>query len=234
MHAPVAIPSSVSAKAIFVDGPSSNSIKQALGIERFHYPALYDVLVGKVGVCRKLAHPPIMTADPCKVDRQGLSKLLKGAGFEVAFSTTARGEDDDNLLARIAPLDLPAVQEIVVVTSDQDFVPILRQKVSLGIKVYWVSTLCEHPTHHRHGLSENVLNLCKSGVFKFVDLHTYRQEISCKKKTSDLTPGRSSESDDLTLISLRLRSRDPHQHRLLASEVQRIATLIKGVSFKVE
>jgi hypothetical protein len=217
-------------KAVFVDGPASNRVKTALGIGMFHFPNLYGVLVNKVGVSRTLAFPPVMTADPEKVDCESMRKSLAGAGFEIMFSTGRDQSDDETLKFRIGELDPAKVGEIVILTSDQDFVPVLKQKASHGMKVHWVSTYRPDPIRNRHCLSPSVIDLFKTGVFNFVDLDRFTGELSHKRRESDLPAGKSTDRDEVTQITLRLRSRDAQAHLKLAGAIMRLKSELPGLT----
>ncbi|HVU75527.1 MAG TPA: hypothetical protein VHD38_01655 [Candidatus Paceibacterota bacterium] len=222
------------AKAIFVDGPSANKVKESLGIRFVNFAGLYRVLVNLVGECRVLACAPVMTAHPERVSNgNGLAKQLAAAGFEL-FAVTSQGSRDDAYLKNeIARLEPHVVREIVLVSSDKDFVPVLRAKVSQGIVVYWVSTMSVHPDTGRHGLSRDLIALFEAKEFHFVDLGRYRREICELSRRGDVRREASASSESRTKVAITLNNKDPREHLKLASELRRLQRDFSGLTFNI-
>jgi len=221
-------------KAIFVDGPSANSMKAALGINLVSYQGLYRVLC-KIGVCGALTRTPLVTMHPERVAQgEGLCKHLAGAGFDVLPVESRGSADDEAIKECIRRLDPQEVGEVVIMTSDQDFVPVLRQKVSQGIQVYWVSTLRPDPKKGRHALSSSVISLFQSGVFSFVELAKFSRQITLKRPSAVASNCYVPSDDSLTVITLRLRSDRPADHMRLASEIANLKKRFSGLTFTVE
>ena len=223
-------------KAIFVDGPSANHIKSFFGIERINFQGLFKVLTELIGTCRVLVHAPIVTIHPERVVyNHGISKDLTGAGFEMLEVTSSRGADDRAIIARIDKLTLADVAEIVIVTSDRDFIPVLQSKATQGIRVLWVSTRHTHPKDKSHHLSRDVLNLCDRGVFKFIEIANYRHLIADRSKSSTPRPQPNPrETSEFTKITLRLNARQQRTHHELVAAVQELTRRFSGLSFTID
>lgn len=212
-------------KAIFVDGPWMNSARRKLGIPEVGYLALYDLLVTRVGQCKALARPPIVTVHPDRCAHGGgLVKRLAACGFEVLPADSHEGADDESICAHIRDLDPELIREIVVVTGDKDFVPVLRQKVTQGIRVFWVSTMLPDPSDNRCHFSEDVKRLCDCGVFTFVELGNYRSKIGLRRSPRECPRDDRPrhQVDNVTIIELRLKSNNPRAHVELADGIRRL------------
>jgi len=221
-------------KAILIDGQSANRMKAALGIRLVDYRGLYQVLYEKIGSYRSLACMPAVTVHPEQLLRVNfLNKHLAGAGFEVLPVASEGSADDKEIMRRIELLDPRTVAEIVLVTSDQDFIPVVREKASQGISIYWVSTRKPDPRCGQR-LSQRVLDLATTNVIHFVELANFAQEITLQrdapcKRTQGFTPN----DDNTTVITIRLRSNRPAEHHRLVSEITNLKAHFKGMEFEI-
>lgn len=228
------IATEVRGKAIFVDGPSANRTKQALGVRDVNFSALHSILLHRVGACRVLAFPPVVTADPGQVViGQGLAKYLSGAGFDIVPIKSRDGADDDYIKSRILQLEPEKVSEIVVMSSDKYFVPVLRTKASQGIRVHWVSTMRPHPGTGRHGFSNDVLGLFKSGEFQFTELAPFARQITLVRLGAKSCLS-CAEDHSVTKVTLTLKDRNSREHLRLMNEIQRLVGDFGGLTFNVD
>lgn len=224
-------------KAVFVDGPSASRLRWPLGIDQIDYKGLYRVLCNKIGSCSALAAPPTITVHPERVmNGNHLGKIFAAAGFEVLPVESKGGLDDAVIKERIVGLDADKVKEIVIVTADKDFIPVLRQKAKSGIRVFWASTLMTDPQKGRHSLSRDVTELFSSGVFSFVELSKFTEDLTLRRmQTSAVSkaicmPGTSN----VTIITLTLDSHDRAEHLRFASEVVNLQARFPRLKFKIE
>ena len=187
-------------KAIFVDGASANVTKAALGIETYDFHGLYDVLVNQVGMCRTLVGPPVITVHPERAPAEGsFVKGLTGAGFEVVAARSETGADDEAIKTLLRDLNPKDVEEIVIFTSDKDFIPILRSKASQKVNIYWVATKRHQPDLNRHRLSLDVIMLCTTPRFTFVEIADFTEVIGFKRSAAS-TPSPTDILKTLTYV----------------------------------
>src|SRR3989344_7204073 len=174
---------------VLVDGPSFFcTAKGALGIGMINCQGLYDVLVKKIGKGLATAFPPLFTMSPDKaLSSEGIAKELAGAGFEIIPASPEHNADDIALKNRISNLDPREIAVVVMVTADRDFVPSLRSLACNGVVVIWVSTRRPEPRDNRSRLPVDVDELCKQGVFQFVDLAQFIGAIKKVPRGSSLT-----------------------------------------------
>lgn len=209
-------------KAILIDGASAHCTKSALGIELFNYGGLYDVLVNCIGRCRKTAFAPLLTMSPKLACQQhGAAKAVSGAGFEIVSASSETSEDDEFIKAKIGALDRSSVCELVLFTSDKDFLPLLLQKAQDGMTVYLVSTKQPRPEDGRRHISDDMLEHCgTNGPLHFVEIAQFVPRICCKRLVAKTQchPTR----DDYTRITLHLHSRDRVSHHQLVSALRQI------------
>jgi len=222
-------------KAVFIDGASAHHTKGALGIRFFNCCGLFDVMVNCVGTSRYTAFPPLVTMKPDVAHyHEGLAKDFSGAGFEIIPITTQGGADDEAIKNRIRLLNPSEVCEIVILTSDKDFIPILRQKVQEGIVVYWVSTNRHRPGEKCSGLSSEVIALCRANVFHFVELATFSGKIMEKKLTPNASVPERTRNDDFTRATVKLRNTNPQEHLRLANELRRLEHTFVGLTVAID
>lgn len=226
-------------RAIFVDGASAGgATKAALGIAFYNFRGLYNVLVNKIriGEICPLAFPPIITLHPDKlIDARprGIAKDLAGAGFDIIPVASDGGADDKAIINQIRLLDPGEIGEVVVLTADKDFVPILQYKVSEGITVFWVSTERVDPKSGARCLSSDVLALCKSKVFTFFELGKFSGEICEKRRSVCSVSEARPRNDNFTKITVELRSTDRMEHVRLAGEMRQLKAHFPGLTFKI-
>jgi len=159
-------------RAVFVDGENLNWMRQPLGIGKLNYHGLYDLLAGgKIGgTGNHLISKPVFTIN---VDgEKKIGKMLRNIGFDV-IPFDQRGEDDQILKDRINSLNPEVVNEILVVSADQDFVESLRRHASAGVKVYWLATVNEG----REGRSMVSSVISESTEFEFVELTKHKEQL---------------------------------------------------------
>lgn len=165
-------------KAIFVDGASAAKMQEAiLGRHgRFNLLELYNVLAKEIGVLAPAFAPVVTIPEFLRMQ----VKNFRSAGFQPVRTTVVKAQDDRLIIDRIKDLDLAHVGEIGIMTSDQDFVRVLRQKVAQGIKVYWVSTRCV-PTGEKSSIGASLDELFEAREFEFVELAKFRIKITSQR-----------------------------------------------------
>ncbi len=222
-------------KAIFIDGASAHVTKSALGIGTYNFHGLYDVLRNEVGTCRRIVGIPIVTVGPDAYERgYGLVKDLAGAGFNVVPARSDNGEDDEFIKTRIRGLDPREVEEIVIFTSDKDFIPVLREKANVGVRIYWVSTKHHEPGLNRHCLSQDVIQLCMTTPgFSFVEIAEFKGAITGKRPWSTAT-ATSYKKEDVTIVTIRLQNMYKEEHGRLIRSIQSLTSEFAGLTFIVE
>lgn len=225
-------------KVIFVDGPSANLIKELFGIGTINFHGLYKLLVDFVGRSRVLECAPVITVHPNHMTKDyGIARHLTEARFEMLACSTYLGGDDKALIRLIKAVNPHVVNEIVVLTSDKDFIPVLNAKVSQGIKVYWVASHAVNPRDKSLCLSQAVIQLCAAGVFEFVDLHRYAGLITRTREQhrsgAHNQPANSHEASHTT-ITVKLNSTRPHAHIELVEEMQKLSTRFVGLTYHIE
>lgn len=167
-------------KAVFVDGASLFSMGAALGLKRFSFLGLYDLLTQDIGVERRLATIPLITLRQDMAS--ALGKAFTGAGFEVVPAQTSDGSDDRVIIERIKALDVERVKELVIVSSDRDFTPVVKFKVMEGLRdVYWVATKRLRPDD-RSSMSHDLKRLLKQPGFTFVELDKHRGRLAFEER----------------------------------------------------
>lgn len=162
-------------------------MKRRLSVRHICFKGLHRVLMAQVGISHTLSSAPLITAGPQFSDPNcDLRKHFSGAGFEALIETTARGADDDALKKKIECLSSETTSELVLVTSDKDFIPVVTEKQSQGIKVYWVA--CKNDDSWDPALrdvSKDVLELADRGIITFVDLSRFTECITLKQRGDD-------------------------------------------------
>ncbi len=223
-------------KVVFVDGLSTLHMKGALGIDLFDFKRLYDLLCCKVGTCNCLACAPIVTMHPEYMHGDGLGKILAGAGFQVVAVDSRRSADDNEIIERIDHLDPDKVGEIVIMSTDKDYVPVLRAKATNGISVHWVATTRRDPRHNAGCLSEDVIELCRSGVFHFFALDPYARQITQRVRLAldDHMGHHAIEDTSLSVVRVTFHNKDGREHRRLGDALRRLELEFKGLKIDVE
>lgn len=161
------------AKAIFVDGASLSWMRSSLGINQFEFKALYQILT-EIGVDKEVFGKPLYTISKTVADGLWV-KSVRSRGFEVVVCETENSQDDQFIIDQIKALKPGDVSEIVLVSADQDFVPILRDKKAQGIKIYWVATrVLKEDGWSMVGV---VLDELFNTEFEFVELADYKDRL---------------------------------------------------------
>ncbi len=170
-------------KAIFVDHASLMFMAEALGYDRVNYRMLYKFLTTEVGKLTDIART-ISTLDPDF--GEDFKKTLARAGFEVIVIESAEGKDDQALIERIDPLDAEKVGELVVVTSDSDFTPILSLKARMGMYVHLVATKTidpkGDPKEARSSLGGDLQDRLERKEYIFTDIADFKDMIFFKSE----------------------------------------------------
>lgn len=170
-------------KAIFVDHASLMFMAKALGYDRVNYRMLYQFLTTKVGKLNDIART-ISTLGPHF--GEDFRKTLARAGFEVIVVDSGEGKDDQALIERIQPLDAEKVGELVVVTSDSDFTPILSLKARMGMYVHLVATKATDPDtdpkEARPALGGDLRNRLERKEYIFTEIADFKDMIFFKSE----------------------------------------------------
>ncbi|HEV3245503.1 MAG TPA: hypothetical protein VG102_04040 [Candidatus Paceibacterota bacterium] len=153
-------------------------MKHTIGVDFINFAGLYQVLVHRIGICRKVAFRPVITLHPefvhCPIQRQATA-----AGFDIVFVASENEADDDLILGRLGPLNPREIKEIVIMTTDAGYADTLQHKVSQGIVVHWAATALPDPVDGRCRLSRELRQQFATGApFRFVELAGYAAQIS--------------------------------------------------------
>ena len=200
--------------AVFIDGASLSGMRYPLSIRNYAYPGLLKVL-------QTISTAPIHGKPLYVVPKDGdgpWTKTLRTLGFDVVVSPTKNGQDDRLIIQRISALKRDHVDEIIIVSTDQDYAPALKQKTNEGFLVHWVGTR----KNDRDGTSpmgSALLGLCDTGVFSFTELAEHREAITREAMPVE-TPDNPRRSVTVTLkVSL--------LHSELERLLRRIGALLK-------
>lgn len=179
---PTAVLERAAKKAVFIDGASLAHMLDALGIIRAAFKLLFMILRTEIGSAHDLAFRPVITLPPHLFEKIG--SVVESAGFEVLRVTSRASHDDVALIRRIQQINPTEVSEIVMVSSDQDFIPALMQKRKEGVTIYWVATRTLSPdgTSAISGVLERQLE----ENFVFVELAKYRDMLDFHMAPSSL------------------------------------------------
>lgn len=217
------------AKAIFVDGASLSCMRSRLGINQFEFKALYQILTADIGVDKEILGKPFYTVSNTAADGLWI-KNLRSRGFEVVISETKNGQDDQLIIDRIKTLKPEEVSEIVLVSADQDFVPILRDKKAQGIEVYWVAT--KVPEEDGRSQISAVLNELFDTEFKFIELADYKDRLMRTPWTSRPVP---EPSKPLRKVNIILWMDTTHDDSLtLFNDVMEIVKKYPSMQYRIE
>src|SRR3989344_2460584 len=207
-------------KAVFVDGASLHHMGHAIGIARFNFVELHELLV-QCGEVHTLASPALVTI-PTSLAGNSVIKAYRTAGFEVLQVTTAQSADDQAIIDRIRKLSSRHVREVVIVSTDQDFVPVLREKFAEGMKVIWVG--CSAKGRQGSDLMSSDLKSVLKRDFTFVDIASFEDKVVGKPLVAPAGPkppirnlkielsGAQSSDEYLAVVTqlTRLLRRSPH------------------------
>lgn len=169
-------------KAIFVDGPSLFHIGRRLGIRAFHFEKL-RIFLENIGESGTLAFKPIVVLRP-DLWGNSVGKSYRTAGFGTIEARTVNSEDDRAIIDRIESLG-EEVREIIILTTDQDYAPALRQKAAAGVKVYWVGAEVVQPDGLYIMGAELMALIAQE--FSFIDLALYKDELAMPPR-SEIAP----------------------------------------------
>src|SRR3989344_74467 len=122
------------ARVVIVDWESLHFMCRILGIGKLNFRGLYQVLAHKIGTS-DLHKRPICVLPPHR--RETIGKSLQTAGFEVVAPEGGEKPDDAYIIDYLSKLQSPEVTEVVLVSADQDFAPVLLGK---SMTVHWVAT----------------------------------------------------------------------------------------------
>lgn len=161
--------------AVFVDGVNFNHVKRAIGIDHLDWNAFYRILLEKVCTTGRFVCEPVITINAeymCS-----LGKSLKGAGFSTIVANSNGGQDDHTLISRIRQVQFANTAEIIMVSCDRDFVPVLRLKAQQGFKVHWVVSRTPSRSGRPH-ISADLDKLFSAGEFKFTLVERFRSSLT--------------------------------------------------------
>jgi hypothetical protein len=211
-------------KVVFIDGASLSGMRYPLSIRSYDYQKLITFLSSLGSSC--------VAAKPLFVIPKGSdgpwSKSLRTYGYEVVVSDTKNGRDDRIIIQRIAELKPTHVDEVVIVSTDQDYAPTLQQKVKEGMRVFWVGTR----NKDRDGTSpigEALGRQFDAGIFDFVDLEAHRDSIQREAMQID--------DPDNPRRTIMMTMRVPIHHSEIARLMERWAKLVNqypGAQFTLE
>lgn len=165
-------------KAIIVDGSSLYQMGKILGIEKFNYVRLHQMLsrlgLKDRGVTTLMTLPEFMRNNP-------ITKTVRAAGFDIVFCATGTEEEDGVIIRTIQDLNAKGTYSLVLVSCDQDFIPVLRQKKAEGMKITLVATkaLGEHRVSM---LGQAFRSLEQDRLLEIVELGSYKSVIALRSR----------------------------------------------------
>ena len=121
---------------VFIDGPSLYHSAKALGIKKVDYGALRGSL-RTIGDNSRRIQKMWITLPP-ELAEGSRGKEIRAAGFNVISVSTKDSADDRQLISRIESTDHQRIAEIIVITADKDFLPVLYKIADRNIVVYLV------------------------------------------------------------------------------------------------
>lgn len=155
-------------KAIFVDGANLFNCGRILGIGRFNFAKLLEVLTN-IGDDKEIFERPVYTIPAYKMEQFG--KVLNSTGFKPVEASSFHGSDDNFIKNGI--INLPdTVSEIVLVSADADFLTCIRAAARKGVKVFVVSTNTQDSNSGKTMISQQMKD-----EFSFVDLADFKDMI---------------------------------------------------------
>jgi len=163
-------------KAVFVDGASLSFMRRPMNIRLLNRDQLYQVLVKKIGKISELIAPPVETVSSNMDNLALFQKWSRTAGFNPVVKDSSKSKDDQFIIESIQGLDPDIVSEIVLVSSDRDYVPCLAEKAIRGVKIYWVA-VDANGENGRPNISEQLRNIFRSEKFEFVELSQWADEL---------------------------------------------------------
>lgn len=169
-------------RVTFIDGSSLSYMRPVLGIGKYKFSALYEILTQEIGSRTVRAVPPTYVMSSSVSNLEGLRKDVELAGFRVEPIETTRGggEDDRFINDQIKLLDPEEVGEIIIVSSDRGYAETLRAKKAEGIKkIYWLAVQGNGDQGYPI-ISISLIDLFERGDFVFVDLSQFKERIMRK------------------------------------------------------
>jgi len=214
-------------KAVFIDGPSLHNTGHAMGIAKFNLNALNKFLTEEVGAEKEMANRVIVTVTPAMGKKA--ERAWRNAGYEVLEVTSADSEDDQAIIQRIAALDFDRVKEVVMVSTDQDYIAVLRQKAQQGMKVWWVGSSAHG--HNGNPLMSTSLKPFLGTEFEFVDLVSHKDRLmGLPTKMPPVTKGLSPTRLKVELNITRTRE----ENMEFISALTRLLRKFPYVTYKIE
>lgn len=177
--------------ACFLDGVNFNRAKQILGIEKINWTGFRNVLSGSICTTGRLVGKPIVTVNPDCMN--GLGKILLRSGFFPLAVRSHGSHDDRVLIDRIEQVQRAQVAEIIIVSCDSDFIPILLEKANQGIRVVWLVS----ETRSDNGasqISDQLKNMFRQKRFFYTTLERFRVQIELRQRDEHRIGGRSRRS----------------------------------------
>lgn len=159
------------ARVVIVDWESLHFMCRLLGIGKLSFRGLYQVLAHKIGTS-DLHKRPVCVLPLFR--KESIGKSLQTAGFEVVAPEGGEKPDDAYIIDYLSKLQLPEVTEVVLVSADQDFAPILLEK---SITVHWVATRAKNDDGQMMIASALEEVFGAEERFNFVELKDYRDSI---------------------------------------------------------
>lgn len=203
-------------------------MKDPLGIALFNFVGLYRVLVDMVGQCKRLVEPPIITMHPDHLAAGRLPKIVAGAGFKVVPVGSERESDDRFIREQIDAADPTRVREIVLMSSDRDFMPEMLAKRSQGIHVYYVATMRTTADRSRCSVSKAVIEAIENGTIQFVELYSHRGSICQSRQCATARPEKEC-SPSTVGVTLRYSGRSMQDRIRLRNELARLERDFPGL-----
>ena len=201
---------------------------KAIGVQGFDYRKLLLILNNATGggtnVFRSL---PTITIGQ-HLEGSHLAKTMRTAGFEVVFAETGHGEDDSLLIEKIRNVNKNSTDTIVMVSADQDYIPILRARREEGIAVYFVATQANDVKDGRPVLGQKVLDVLSDAEIRFVELSAFVQAISLGEVPS-------KPQDEVTNFSMRLDTHEQHPDKQaeIMLEIRALSLRFPGLRYRV-
>ena len=169
-------------KAIFVDGRSLSNME--LNFEtKFQYRVLYRILQEEIGTQKVVSHT---TYTLSRSAGRVIVGHIQSAGFKTIFADSSGSQDDQIILRAIRALDVSVVTEVVLVSSDSDYMFALKELVQKGIKVYWVATRYVRPgIEANRSLSLKLEPFFQDNTFTFVEIGDFLTKLKPPTYKSD-------------------------------------------------
>lgn len=215
-------------KAIFIDGPSLHHMGHEMGIGQFNLHALNKFLTEEVGAERELADRIFVTVTPAMGKNAG--RLWRNADFEVLETVSTDSLDDRLIIQRIVALDPEKLKEVILVSTDQDYIAALRRKAKQGIKVWWVGSLVNG--HNDTPLMSTSLKPFLGTEFAFVDLYAHKDQLMALPKKM---PAATRTDVPVRTLKIELSGAKSHaEHLAVLSTLTRLLGKYPCIKYKIE